>query len=162
MILPVIIAAALTCAFVAAYAVLTRSPEGRHARPREGRHELTDPADQADPDGSQWLAQVRPPRLPACGLLEPVPDTKPGWLDEDELDAGWWAQSAPPGGWALPGDGPWLTRLPGVLRDWQPGEDTPDPPATGEIPALLADGTITPSQAADHLAAKYLTTEVPR
>src|SRR6185437_12244276 len=37
----------------------------------------------------------RPPRLPECGLLEPLPD--PDWLDEDELDAGWWAQSAPPG-----------------------------------------------------------------
>ena len=69
---------------------LACSPSGQHARPHEGRHEFANPADRTDPYGDN-----RPPRLPECGLLEPLPD--PDWLDEDELDAGWWAQSAPPG-----------------------------------------------------------------
>jgi hypothetical protein len=56
-------------------------------------------------------------------------------------------------------DAPWPEQPPG-----RPPMPPPDPPSaqTGELPALLAAGTVTPAEVADRLASKYLTAEVPQ
>jgi hypothetical protein len=161
----IVVCAVLILAWFALYAVFTRRPDGRHARPHEGRHELADPADITDPDGEQYIAQLRTEgRFPYC------------W-DEDETDAGWWAQQAPRGLVEITGPAEQLARTSALtatvltrvhdsltaLTTTPAGDDhDPDIDDTGRQPIAVCTWGKTAPELADELAAKYLTAEVPQ
>jgi len=153
----VFICCGLLLAWLGAYLWLTRASR---TAPYQGRHvPFANPADRTDPDGDQWLQQVRPERLPECGLLEPLPD-----------DADWWAQDAAfgrvdvlgrvrEGLLAVPPDGTSATFQPaaGVAM---PVSDDPDTTGVGRHAAAVWGKTA--GEVAADLASKYLTAEVPQ
>lgn len=138
-----------------------RTPQGRHTRGHLGRHEFDDPADTADPDGEQFVADL---------AGDTTGTDAPDWLDEDETDIGWQDQQPLAQPVVITGDAARLAqtseltlnvlqRVRDSLLALGPGSgdsEGDDPCDTGSFPALR----ITPAQEADRLAAKYLTAEV--
>jgi len=155
MITGVLICCGLLAAWLGAYLWLTRASR---TAPYQGRHvPFANPADRTDPDGDQWLQQVRPERLPAG-------DTS------DTSQPDWWDEPAPSGRvevlervreglLAVPPDGTSATFQPaaGVTM---PVSDDPD--TTGVQPHAVTTWGKTSGQLADDLASKYLTAEVPQ
>jgi hypothetical protein len=153
----VLICAGLLLAWLALYSWLTTARKTAPYQPRHSHVPFADPADRTDPDGEQYVAQLRTAgRLPYC------------W-DEDEADAGWWNRGAPQGAVeVLTGPQARIVHTSqltlNVLQRVRDGLSAPPAsdggdggPATGEMPALLAAGTITPAQVTAKLAARYLT-----
>lgn len=146
-----------------------RPAAGRHARHPEPVP-FADPADTSDPDGAGYVGQLT------------EPPAGPAWPDEDEPDAGWWAQHAPPPAvevltgpdrriaqtaqltlgvlervrdrlLEIPPDGTTATFTPA------PGVTMPasdDPDTTGVQPHAVTTWGKTAAALAEELAAKYL------
>lgn len=170
MIAGVLICGGLLLAWLGGFLWFTRASR---TAPYQGRHvPFADPADDTDPDGAGYVGQ----------LLDPPPGDPP-WLDEDELDAGWWAQSAPPGAveiltgpdrritqtgeltvsvlervreglLGVPPDGTSASFMP-AAGVTMPVSDDPD--TTGVQPAAVRTWGKDAAELADELAARYLT-----
>ena len=140
-----------------------RPAGGRHARHPEPVP-FADPADAADPDGGQFVQELAGASPDYCTGYD-----HPGWDDEDEIDAGWWAQQPPmpPVVEVLTGPAAKiahtsamtlnvLTRVRDALRDL--GADGGDPAIddTGQLPVAVCTWGKTAPELADELAAKYL------
>jgi hypothetical protein len=153
---PLFLAAVLACALMLLTAIAAhlwiisrrdlRRKLGPPYRPQHARAALADPADRTDPDGEQYVRQLREPdRQPVTGQPPPRAGDMP------RREPGAQMPAAPPLRTARP-DAGLLGELLGALRDWQPGQDIEH---TGPL-AILGRPGRTPAQIADRLAAKHM------